>query len=194
MAEYLEILDENGIFTGQIGTRKEIHQKGLWHGAVLVAILDDKNRILIQQRSKEKEKYAGKWDVSVAGHMPAGSHGIESTFLEVMEEVGIVIPSGIIVSNFRHIKTFRDQRVVSEDFIENQFYDFYVLLPTKQAISEITIQKEEVADFKWASLHEIKEMAKEGDFHPRDQWIDILSVKLPQMALRPAQQDEVPLP
>ena len=51
MEEMIDVLDENGVKTGTIATRKEVHKKGLWHRAIVVAIINEKNEILIQQRS-----------------------------------------------------------------------------------------------------------------------------------------------
>ena len=41
--ELLDVLDENGIKTGEILPREEIHKKGLWHRSIVVAIINDKN-------------------------------------------------------------------------------------------------------------------------------------------------------
>ena len=49
-----------------------MHKKGLWHRAIVVAIVNDENKILLQQRSMNKEKNAGWWDISVAGHLSSG--------------------------------------------------------------------------------------------------------------------------
>lgn len=66
MEEMIDILDENGVKTGEILTRKEVHKRGLWHGVIVVAIVDSKNQILMQQRSYKKDTNPGKWDISVA--------------------------------------------------------------------------------------------------------------------------------
>ena len=68
MEELIDVLDENGVKTGKIVTRSEVHKKGLWHRAIVVAILNDDNKLLMQQRSYKKDKNAGMWDISVAGH------------------------------------------------------------------------------------------------------------------------------
>ena len=70
--ELIDILDENGVKTGEVLERGEIHKSGLWHRAIAVAIINKKQEILLQQRSKSKEKNAGMWDISVAGHISAG--------------------------------------------------------------------------------------------------------------------------
>ena len=46
--EMIDILDENGIKTGKVLSRKEIHKKGFWHRAIVVAIINEKNEILLQ--------------------------------------------------------------------------------------------------------------------------------------------------
>lgn len=58
LEELVDVLDENGIKTGKILSRDEVHKKGLWHRAIVVAIVNEKNEILLQQRSSSKEKNA----------------------------------------------------------------------------------------------------------------------------------------
>lgn len=70
--ELIDILDENGIKTGEIISREEVHKKGLWHRAIVAAIINENNEILLQQRSANKEKKPNMWDISVAGHISAG--------------------------------------------------------------------------------------------------------------------------
>lgn len=43
MKEKFDILNEYGEFTDIIKTRKEVHEKGLWHRAVVLFIINDKN-------------------------------------------------------------------------------------------------------------------------------------------------------
>lgn len=57
--ELLDVLDENGIKTGQVLPRREVHKKGLWHRIIVVAIVNEKNEILLQQRSANKDKNPG---------------------------------------------------------------------------------------------------------------------------------------
>lgn len=173
MTEYLDILNEDGLPTGETRPRKEVHKLGLWHRAILVIILDKNNKILIQQRSANKEKYPNKWDLSVAGHVPAGIDSLNAAYIEIMEEIGIQIPIDIKLSDFKYITSFRDRRKVSDDFIENQYYDLYAL-KLNISLSEVNIQLEEVQSVDYKNPYEIKEMQKNGLFHPRDAWINIM--------------------
>jgi len=171
--ELLDVLDENGIKTGEVKNRDEIHKQGLWHRAIIVALVNDDNKILIQKRAKTKEKFPGLWDLSVAGHVPAGEDSMQCASSEVMEEIGTMLPRGIQVQNFRFMTSFRHSIVINENFTENQFYDVFVYRDNID-INKIVVQKEEVEAVKYASAFEIKELQKEGLMHPRDAWIDIV--------------------
>ena len=87
--ELLDVLDENGIKTGQILPRKEVHEKGLWHRIIVVAIVNEKNEILIQQRSHNKDKNPDMWDISVTGHLSAGQDSLTAATREISEEVSV---------------------------------------------------------------------------------------------------------
>jgi len=170
MEEFIDILNENGVATGEVASRKEIHKKGLWHRAILVAIVDKSNKVLLQQRSKNKEKYPNKWDISVAGHVSSGMLSINAAYAEVMEEVGYQIPKEISVSDFKFITSFKDSRKISDDFIENQFYDLFVLKLDIE-LKNLEIQLEEVQKIEFVSPFKIKEMNESKQMHPRDVWI-----------------------
>jgi len=89
MEELIDVLDENGIKTGEILSRKEIHKRGLWHRLIAVVIVNENNEILLQQRSYKKEKNAGMWDISVAGHISSGQDALSAAAREINEEVSI---------------------------------------------------------------------------------------------------------
>lgn len=40
--ELIDVLDENGIKTGEVLSRDEVHKRGLWHRAIVVAIVNEK--------------------------------------------------------------------------------------------------------------------------------------------------------
>ena len=46
--ELIDVLDENGMHTGEVLARDEIHKRGLWHRAIVVAIINENNEILLQ--------------------------------------------------------------------------------------------------------------------------------------------------
>ena len=90
-SELIDVLDENGIFTGEVLPRDEVHKRGLWHRAIVVAIINEKNEVLLQQRSFNKEKNAGMWDISVAGHISTGQDSLSAAAREINEEVSVLL-------------------------------------------------------------------------------------------------------
>ena len=111
MEELIDVLDENGNKTGEILTREQIHKKGLCHRIVVIAIIDAKRNILMQQRSKNKAKNLEKWDLAAAGHVSSGQTSTEAAIRETLEEVGIKINE----RELEHIFTYRNKENVEED-------------------------------------------------------------------------------
>ena len=166
-------MNENGIGTNRPITRGEIHKQGFWHRAIIIAIINDENKILIQKRAKTKEKFPGLWDLSTAGHVPFGQDSVSCAAIEIMEEIGYMLPKKVEARDFRFMGSFRNQIKISDSFIENQFYDFFIY-NLNISLSDIHIQKDEVEEVRYATIFEIKEMADQGLFHPRTEWIQIL--------------------
>lgn len=156
--EMIDVLDENGVKTGEIVPRDVVHKKGLWHRCVVIAILNEKNEILIQQRSKNKEKNANLWDISVAGHISASQDSVSAAIREINEEVSISLGYHINIKDFRYMFSYRTQEKISEDYIEKQFYDFFILRKEELRIEDIKMQKSEVQDVKFVTISELLDM------------------------------------
>ncbi len=70
-------------------TRREIHEKGMIHRAVHVVLITRNDRIVLQKRSMNKDRYPGWWDISVGGHVGVGETYVEAARREIGEEMGI---------------------------------------------------------------------------------------------------------
>ena len=138
--ELIDVLDENGVATGEILPRDEVHKRGLWHRAIVVAIVNEKNEILLQQRSKNKEKNAGMWDISVAGHISAGQDALSAAAREINEEVSVNIGYSVDIKEFRYMFSYRKEERVNENHMDRQFYDFFILRKNDLKIDEIKVQ------------------------------------------------------
>ena len=173
--ELIDVLNENGIKTGKVLPRSEVHKQGLWHRAIVVAIINEKNEILIQQRSANKEKNANMWDISVAGHLSEGLDSLEAASREIREEVSICLDYNIEVKDFRFMFSYRKQQVFSENFIENQFYDFFILRQIGINENNIRFQKEEVQAIKFVNISTLNEMRENNELVERDECYDALT-------------------
>lgn len=176
--ELLDVLDENGVKTGEVLPRKVVHEKGLWHRAIVVAIINDENKILLQQRSKNKEKNAGMWDISVAGHLSSGQDSLAGANREISEEASVNLGFSVKVKDFRFMTSFRKIQEVSESFIERQFYDFFILRQNGLTADNIRFQAEEVQAIKFVSINELNKMREEGKLVNRDECYDELAAYL----------------
>lgn len=167
--ELIDVLNENGVKTGEVLLRKEIHNRGLWHRAIVVAIINGQNEILLQQRSSDKEKNANMWDISVAGHISAGQDSLSAAAREINEEVSVNLGYNIDIKEFRYMYSFRKEQKYSEDFVERQFYDFFILRKNDLKIEDVKFQKSEVQAIKLCSMTELREMIENKQIVERDE-------------------------
>ena len=74
MDELIDILDANGNLTNRTAMKSKAHKNGWYHQTVHVWFYTLDGKILLQQRSKNKDVFPLLWDVSVAGHIGAGEN------------------------------------------------------------------------------------------------------------------------
>ena len=121
--EILDICDELGNPTGKTVEREIAHQQGILHRTAHVWILrkkENKIQILLQKRSEQKDSFPGCYDISSAGHIPAGDNYGQSAVRELKEELGIVVRESELIDcgNRRfhfeeifHGRLFKDNQV-----------------------------------------------------------------------------------
>lgn len=173
--ELIDVLNEDGVFTGEVLPRDEIHKRGLWHRAIVVAIINEKNQILLQQRSEKKEKNAGMWDISVAGHISAGQDALSAAAREINEEVSVLLGYRTEIKDFRYMYCYRKEQQFREDFIERQFYDFFILRTSGLDDKTLYFQTEEVQAVKFVDLTEIQKMMENHEIVERTEVYQVLT-------------------
>ena len=156
MSEYLDIVDERGIPTGEIVERKKAHREGIRHRTAhlwICRIHDGTLQLLLQKRSADKDSFPGCYDISSAGHIPAGVEWIPSALRELKEELGIdARPEQLILCGQRSFHL--DEVFYGERFIDEQVTNVYMMwldLPE----SAFTPQPEEVSEVKWFDCSEV---------------------------------------
>ena len=152
MEERFDVLNEWGEFTGEIATRKECHEKSLWHRAVYAFIINDKKEILLQKRSATKKQWPNKWDVTIGGHVLSGEFGRQALIRETKEELGLDITDNDIKYLVGSISVDTNKDIINKHF--NECY----LITKEIDISEIILQKEEVSKVKFFTKDEILNM------------------------------------
>lgn len=167
MEELIDVLDENGVKTGEILTRKEIHKRGLWHRAIAVAVINEQNQILVQQTSFKKEKNTGMWDISVAGHISSGQDALSAASREINEEISVNLGFNVDIKEFRYMFSYRKEEILKENYIERQFYDFFILRKNGLRTEDIKVQESEVEQIKFVSVSELNEMIENKEIVER---------------------------
>lgn len=173
--ELIDVLDENGIKTGDILPRDEVHKRGLWHRIIVVAIVNEKNEILIQQRSADKDKNPNMWDISVTGHLSAGEDSLMAATREISEEVSVSLEYSVEVKDFRFMFSYRKEEKVNENHYDRQYYDFFILRQNGLRNDNIRFQSSEVQAIKFVTISELNEMRENNLLVPRDECYNALS-------------------
>jgi len=133
-----------------VGTMEKMqaHKEGRLHRAFSVFIMNKENKMLLQQRAFEKYHSAGLWSNACCSH-PTPDETIEvAAIRRVKEELGIGI------SNPKSIFSFKYKAALENNLTEHELD--HVLIAKYDG--ELEVNKEEVSDWKYFSLEEIKKM------------------------------------
>ena len=152
MDELIDILTPEGEPTGKRALKSEAHKNGWFHATVHIWLFTSDNKILLQKRALTKKVFPGIWDISVAGHVGAGEDILTSAKREVLEEIGLKLA----VKDFIKIGT-RIHKVIHKNGIQDNEHHHVFIAELKVPISELTMQKEEVAGLELWNLTVLKE-------------------------------------
>lgn len=132
-------VDEKDNVLGTV-SRKEAHKKGLLHRIIGIIILNDKDEILLQKRSINKDTFPGLYTISASGHVDSGENYDQAAQREMQEELGIN-------TKLTFIKT-----VINDHPEHRQMQAFYLA----RSNGPFKIQYEEVDEAKFFTITEIK--------------------------------------
>ena len=126
---------------------------------VHLCVFNSRGEMLIQRRQLNKDRYPGMWDHSAGGFVQSGETVNDAVLREAREEIGIQLKG----ESLRYIMTVPFSYVL----------DGFFTAQTDYKIEDLTLQKEEVLEVKWASLDEILQMCENGQFVDYD--VNLLS-------------------
>ena len=171
MAEFFDVLDENGNKTGKTKLRNEVHLDGDWHKAVHIWIINENGDILLQRRCATKDSNPNMLDISSAGHLSAGDDSLEGAIRELKEELGIDANKDELM----FIKTLKRSARYTETFINNEFSDVYILRTTKK-LSDMKFQESEISEIFYVPYKKFKQMVenKQSDLLMHTEEFEIL--------------------
>lgn len=162
LTEYLDIVDEQGNPTGLFKERTLVHRDGDLHRTSHVWIVRRKEgelQILVQKRSENKDSFPGCYDISSAGHIPAGAGFEDSAVRELAEELSIAAKKEeLVLCGMRRIHW--EGIFYGKPFLDNQVSCVYLLWRDLEA-EQIRIQESEISEVKWFPFAELLQLVKE---------------------------------
>lgn len=151
--EYLDIVDEENVPTGEVVERGVAHEKGLYHRHVSCWIINKKGEVLLQRRAYTKSKNPGMW-AKTGGHVDAGETPENAAIREIKEEIGLDITSDDLMCASIYKSS------------ENTCFGYEFVVATDKKEDEFVLQTEEVCEVKYFTIEEIEEafLSKNPEF------------------------------
>lgn len=156
--EYIDVVDENNIFTGKTVSKNEVREKGLFYREVIGIIVNDKKEILLQKRAASKKDYANMWELCY-GHVSAGEEPKEAMIRELKEENGLQLAEEDLI--FVGIEKTAEYN--SKSSRHHNVFSYVYLIRTQNKITDYVFQKEEVSGGKYISIKELRELFLKKD-------------------------------
>ena len=139
--ELLDLVNEKDEVIGTVWKSEAHKDPSKIHREVAVLLFDKKGRVLIQQRSYQKEFHPGKWMVAVAGHIRFHEKPIDAANRETQEELGLKLDLKYYGKEF--------------DRSKNETRFFWVYYAILEGNEKIKIDKDETEVFRWISFKDV---------------------------------------
>ncbi|MDY8137904.1 isopentenyl-diphosphate Delta-isomerase [Aquimarina sp. 2201CG5-10] len=123
----------------------EAHEKALLHRAFSVFIMNSNNELMLQQRAHHKYHSPGLWTNTCCSHQRDGESNIEAGVRRLQEEMGFTT---ILKNSISFI-----YKAPFDNGLTEHEYD-HVLIG--QYDKEPVINEDEVADWKWMPVEDVK--------------------------------------
>lgn len=148
----------------QIGLmpKLEAHEKALLHRAFSVFVFNDNNELMLQQRAAHKYHSPKLWTNTCCSHQRQGETNIEAGKRRLQEEMGFVT---LLEESISFIYKAPFDNGLTEHEYDHILIGKYNNSPT--------INNEEVSNWKWMSLDEVKaDMKSQPDIYT--EWFKII--------------------
>jgi isopentenyl-diphosphate delta-isomerase len=160
--DFVILVDENDNEIG-VMEKQEAHEKALLHRAFSVMVFNKNGELLLQQRALEKYHSGGLWTNTCCSHARVEEDLKSAIHRRLQEEMGFDCDLKDMGSFIYNVK-------LSNDLIENEFDYIF-----KGVVDDVIVKPdpEEVSDYKWISLEDLKNDVKiNPDIYT--EWIKII--------------------
>lgn len=162
--EQVILVDENDKKIGLM-PKMEAHEKALLHRAFSVFIFNDKNELMLQQRALHKYHTPGLWANTCCSHQRDGETNLQAGKRRLQEEMGFTAD---LEEKTSFIYKAPFDNGLTEHELDHIMVGYYNDNPV--------INPDEVADWKWISLEDVKsDIAKTPELYTA--WFKIIFEK-----------------
>lgn len=163
--ELIDIRNKDGSITGEVKEREKIHADGDLHGTSHVWIVRTNQKgsfdVLLQQRSSDKDSFPECFDISSAGHIPAGQGYLESAIREIHEELGLNVDKSELKFVGMHDGSVKTA-FYGKTFANHELSAVY-LYHKDIDVKKLKLQKKEVKSVKWMAYEDCLTEIRKGN-------------------------------
>ncbi len=146
-------MDKNDQAIGYM-PKLEAHQKGILHRAFSVFVLNSQGKLLLQKRAESKYHSPNLWANTCCSHPYIGESVTEAAHRRLDEEMGLSI-------KLKFLFSFIYKADVGGGLTENEFDHVFV----GETDTPPIINPQEVAEWKWISLENLKDNIENFPHH-----------------------------
>lgn len=148
-SEYILTVDAQDREMGYM-EKLEVHRQGILHRAFSLMVFNDKGKILLQKRARNKYHSPGLWSNACCSHQRTGESLIEAVNRRVREELGFTCPCKEVFCFPYQVKF---DNGLMEYEIDHVFFGYYN--------GKVIPNRDEVEEIRWVSRDNLnKEMKK----------------------------------
>ena len=149
--ELVDLYDDDKNLTGEKMARGDVMPDGRYRLSVHMWIVNSIGQVYIQKRAGVRRLFPNLWE-NPGGGVLSGQDSKSTMIREFEEELGISpdVANAKIIATIKRTKDLVDIWLIKQDF----------------KMGELELQESEVAEAKWVSIYEIKDMIAQGKFCP----------------------------
>lgn len=162
--ELFDVRNPDGSPSGIVRERGIVHREGSLHATAHIWVVRENDKsgydVLLQKRSACKDSNPGYYDISAAGHLPAGDDYLPSAVRELAEELGITAEEEELQYVGIHHGGFEDV-FYGKPFKDDELSAVYVYGRPVQA-DKLQLQESEVEEVIWIDYEECRKRIADG--------------------------------
>ena len=158
-----EVLDSQGMPTGEQKDREAVHEQELWHAVVHVWIINSSGDILMKLRSPDVELSPNVWDVSIGSHVKPGESPLDAALRCLREKLQVAESK----EHVKHLFNILCANPLPNGKHHNVLGHVY-LVQSDLNLDNVAFDTSEISKLQWVPLMQL--MSDMGNIERRKQY------------------------